>query len=124
MKALVLGLLVASVSLAALGLPVTKVEPVSPGCFWIWIKNTHPCEYDTFKIIFDGKVMNPSVKALTVNGPAIKAVEVGANVTTIKLAAPLKPGAWLWVGVCNVPSEVTGENLVKGNKVYPRPICR
>lgn len=107
------------------GLPVREVKAIGPGNYMLLIQNDRACPVATFKIVFEVEVAK--VIALTLNGPAVLAVEGAGRVWTIKLAGPgLKPSpkAYLLVGVEGVipPVEALCEELVRYVFPYP-PFC-
>lgn len=88
--------LVLGVSLLGAAVPVAKVQPMSPGTFWIWVQNTAPCPFDTFRFVFAPQGV--TVKALTINGPTVKEITNVSGVVTVKLNAGLKPGGGSFSG--------------------------
>lgn len=115
--------LVLGISLLGGAVPVAKVQPMSPGTFWVWIQNTEACAFDNFKLVF--APTDITVKALVINGPTVKSVEVKSGVVTVTLNGGLKTGGWLVLGVTGVPAKFTADNLLKYKEAFTiPPRCR
>lgn len=115
--------LILGVSLLGAAVPVAKVQPMSPGAFWVWIQNTATCPFDTFKLVFAPQAV--TVRALTINGPQVAEIKNVSGVVTVKLSAGLKPGGWLIVGVTGAPTTYTAETLLKYKEAFTvPPFCR
>lgn len=115
--------LVLGITLLGAAVPVAKVQPMSPGHFWVWIQNTEPCAFDNFKLVF--APADILVKAIVINGPTVKSLDVKSGVVTVKLNGGLKTGGWLVLGVSGVPAQYTADNLLKYKEAFTiPPWCR
>lgn len=117
--------LVLGISLLGAAVPVTKVQYIGPGHFWVWIQNTEPCAFDNFKVVF--ATTDITVKALTISGggATVKSLDVKSGVVAVTLNAGLKTGGWLVLGVSGVPTTFTADNLLKYKEAFTiPPRCR